>query len=410
MKTQFFKVFALSSFMIPFLIFSLAFGQEPIKIGMISPLSGVYAQPGNDMLNGAIFYLEKIGYKMAGRNIELITEDEEGTPATALTKARKLVELNKIHILIAPLLTNSAYAVQPYAESKGVPTVIFAAADDLTQRKRGNWGIRLTFSSSQPLHPFGEYAYKVLGLRKVVVVGADYAFGWEVVGGFQRTFEESGGKIIQKIWYPINTNDFSPYLTQIRKDADAMFSMFGGRAAIVLNKQFKEYGLKDKMASIGLQQITDESILPSMGDEVLGVTTTGNYSPAIDTPINKEFVKMYKGKFGKIPSVLSEQSYDVIQAIEQAAISLKGDISNPGLLMKALRSFNLKETPRGPLKMDDYGNVIQNIYIRKVERVGGELQNTVIYTYPEVSQFWKYKPEEFLKQPVYSRDYPPLKP
>jgi branched-chain amino acid transport system substrate-binding protein len=384
--------------------------KEPIRIGMISPLSGTYAQPGVDMQNGAIFYLEKIGYKMAGRKVEIIVEDEEASPSVALTKARKLVELNKINVLVGPLLTNSAYAVGPYQESKKMPTLIFSAADDLTQRKRGNWSVRVAMSCSQPMHPFGEYAYKVLGLRKVAVVAADYAFGWEVVGGFQKTFEDAGGKILQKIWYPINAADFSPYLTQIHKEAEAMFSMFGGKSAIVLNKQFQEYGLKSKMLSIGLAQIADESILPTMGDEAIGIITGGNYSGVLDTPINKELVKGYREKYGKVPSLFSEMSYDCIHAIDQAVTSLKGDVRNPEKLMKALKTVDLKETPRGPIKMDAYGNAIQNIYVRKVERIGGQLQNTVIYTYPEVSQFWKYKPEEFLKQPTYSRDYPPLKP
>jgi len=412
MPKQIFRVL-MTGFFVTFFFFPALLSaqeKEPIKIGLISTLSGTYAQPGNDSYNGSIFYLEKIGYMMAGRKVELIAEDEEAFPSTALAKARKLVELNKVHVLVGPLLTNCAYAVQPYQESKRVPSLIIASADDLTQRKRGKWSIRLCFASSQPMQPFGEYAYKVLGLRKVAVVAADYAFGWEVVGGFHKTFENAGGKIVQKIWFPITTTDFSPYLTQLRRDADAMFSQMGGKSAVVLNKQFQDYGLKDKMASIGLMQITDESILPTMGDEALGIITAGNYSGALDNPVNKAFVKGYREKFGKVPSLFSEMHYDSMNAIHQAVTSLNGDVSNPEKLMGALKSVNLKETPRGPLKLDAYGNVIQNIYIRKVERVGGELQNTVIYTYPEVSQFWKFNPEEFLKQPVYSRDYPPLKP
>jgi len=384
--------------------------KEPIKIGLILPLSGTYAQPGKDSYNGAVFYLEKIGYMMAGRKVELISEDEEASPSVALTKARKLVELNKVNLLAGPLLTNCAYAVQPYQESKKVPGLLIASADDLTQRKGGKWSIRVGYSSSQATHPFGEYAYKILGLRKVVAVCADYGFGWEVVGGFQKTFEEAGGKLLQKIWFPINASDFSPYLTQLQKDADAMFSQMGGKSAVVLNKQFQEYGLKDKMASIGLMQITDESILPTMGDEALGIITTGIYSGALTTPVFREFTKAYTEKFGKVPSSFSEVGYDIMNAIDLAVTAVKGDVSKPERLMKALKSVNLKDAPRGPIKFDDYGNAIENVYIRNVERVGGELQNTVIYTYPEVSQFWQYKPKDFLKQPVYSRDYPPLKP
>jgi branched-chain amino acid transport system substrate-binding protein len=290
MGTKVFNFLTLGMAITFFLMPAAGLGQEPIKIGLISTLSGTYAQPGADSQNGAVFYLEKIGYMMGGRKVELIVEDEEASPATALTKARKLVELNKIHILIGPLLTNCAYAVQPYQESKKVPALLIASADDLTQRKRGNWSVRTCFSSSQPMQPFGEYAYKVLGLRKIAVVAADYAFGWEVVGGFHKSFEDAGGKIVQKIWFPITTADFSPYLTQVRRDADAMFSQMGGKSAVVLNKQFMEYGLKERMASIGLMQITDESILPTMGDEALGIITSGNYSGVLENQTNKEFV------------------------------------------------------------------------------------------------------------------------
>ena len=140
--------FLLLSFLMP----ATGLGQESIKIGLILPLSGTYAQPGKDSYNGAIFYLEKIEYMMAGRKVELISEDEEASPAVALTKARKLIELNKVNLLAGPLLTNCAYAVQPYQESKKVPGLLIASADDLTQRKRGNWSIRVGYSSSQATH------------------------------------------------------------------------------------------------------------------------------------------------------------------------------------------------------------------------------------------------------------------
>ena len=391
---------------------SLAFAQkEPIKIGFLAPITGPYAQIGKDMVDGANLYLEKTGNKLGGQKIELLVEDMEGIPATSLNKARKLVELNRIAILTGEAFANAGYALQPYVDSKKMPTLFpVVASDDLTQRKRGKWIVRTSWNASQSTHPFGEYAYKVLGYRKIVAFGYDYAFGWELQGGFQRTFEELGGRIIQKLWCPVTTQDFSPYLPQISKEADAVLALLSGRLAIVLVKQYQEYGLKDRMPLLGGGTLTDESVLPSMGDEALGVITALHYSAALDTPVNKEFVKMYREKIGKVPSYYSEACYTGMRWIDQAVASLKGDVKNPEKVLKALQSVQLADTPRGPMKIDAYGNPIQNIYIRKVERVGGELQNTVISTYPNVSQFWKYNPEEFLKQPVYSRDYPPLKP
>jgi len=319
--------------------------------------------------------------------------------------------LNKVNFLVGPLLANCGYAVQPYADSKRVPDITISAADDLTQRKRSKYLFRTAWTCSQPSHIMAEYAYRVLGYRKIAAIGMDYAFGWETIGGFQRAFEELGGKIVQKIWCPMTTQDFSPYLPQIRKDVDAVhFLSSGGKYSVVFLKQYQEYGLKEKIPLNGVGQLTDESVLPTMGDEALGVITALPYSPTLDTPVNKAFVKGYKEKFGKLPSLYSLGPYSAMSMIDQTVASLKGDVSNSEKVAQAMRGVQLKEDPRGPVKFDAYGSAIQNIYIRKVERVGGELQNTVIYTYPEVSQFWRYKPEDYLKQPPYSRDYPPLKP
>ena len=383
--------------------------KEPIKIGVLLPTSGVYAQIGKDFLNGIEMYAEKIGYAVGGRKIELLVEDDENAPAPALLKARRLKEMKNIQILLGPVMTAAVYAVQPYTESKKLPVITFSTADDITQRKRGKYYVRATFSSSQATHPFGEYCYKVLGYRKIAVLGPDYAFGWEVAGGLQRTFEELGGKITQKFWFPLTTSDFSPYLAQISKDNDATFEMIGGKIAIMLTRQYREYGLKEKIPLIGLGQTTDESILTQLGDDALGNVTVMPYSPTLDTAANKEFVKKYSERFGKIPSDPAQSAYTIMQVVDRALTSLKGDVSNPDNILKALKSVQI-ESVRGAVRFDAYGNLDQNILVRKVEKVGGELQNTVIHTFPLVSQFWKYDPKEFLKQPVYSRDYSPQKP
>ena len=390
---------------------SWAQGKGPIKIGYITPLSGGMAANGKDMLAGAELYLEEIGYQVAGRKIEFIVEDDEANPATGLTKTRKLVEKDGVHVMSGGLMASTGYALAPYIDSKEIPmTYPVMAPEDLTQRQRPKWIVRTGWNSSQPNHPFGEYAYQTLKLRKVAVMGLDYAFGWECVGGFQKTFEESGGKIIQKIWTPLTVTDFSPYLAQISKEADGVYAMFTGRSTLQFTKQYKEFGLKDKLMLIGGGTTTDEHALPSMGDEAIGIMTALHYSEALDNPANKKFVKVYRAKAKKAASYYSENTYTGMRWIIEAIKAINGDVENRAKLMEALRKIEMKDAPRGAFKLDDHGNPVQNVYVRKVERVGGELQNTVIFTYPNVSQFWKYKPEEFLKQPVYSRDFPPLKP
>ncbi len=383
----------------------------PIKIGLLAPMSGGFAAQGKDMLAGFQLYLEEIKYQVAGRKIELILEDDEANPAVGLTKSRKLVEKDGVNLMTGGMMASTAYALAPYIDSKAIPmTYPIMSADDITQRKVPKWIVRTGWSSSQPHQAFGEYAYSVLKYRKVSIVAYDFAFGWECVGGFQKTFEDMGGKVLQKIWVPLTAQDMSPYLSQISKDADAVFAVFSGRLTLQFVKQYKEFGLKDKIPLIGGGTVTDEHALPSMGDEALGIITPLIYSEVLDNAANKRFVKSFRQKAKKAASYYSEGTYSGARWIVEAIKSINGDVENRAKMLAALKQVELKDLPRGPMKLDHYGNPIQNVYIRKVERVKGELQNTVIFTYPNVSQFWKSKPEEFLKQPVYSRDYPPLKP
>jgi branched-chain amino acid transport system substrate-binding protein len=389
---------------------SSSMAKDPIKIGFIAPLTGHAAQVGRDMLAGMELSLMDQGWEVAGRKIKLISEDTEAKPAVALTKVRKLVEKDGVHVLIGGLMASTGYALMPYVDAKKTPAMyVIMASDDLTQRKRGKYMVRTGWSSSQPSHPFGVYAAKELGLHKVATIGYDYAFGWEVVGGFQRTFEDAGGRIIQKLWTPVGTMDYGPFLGQINKDADAVFALFFGAGALQFVKQFKEYGLKDKMTLLGGGTTTDESVLPSMGDEAIGTITALHYSGALDTPENQKFAKAFRAHAGKVASYYGEGPYTGGKWIIEAAKKIDGDVQDREKFLKALKTLKLTGAPRGPYELDEFGNPVQNIYIRKVERVGGELQNTVIKTYPKVSQFWTYDVDWYLKQPLYSRDYPPLK-
>jgi branched-chain amino acid transport system substrate-binding protein len=382
----------------------------PIKIGFLAPLTGGAAQIGRDMVNGFEMYLAEAGGQIGGRKAEVIVEDTAGNPATAITKVRKLVESDKVHMVVGETFAHIGYALAGKADEYQMPTIFpVIAADDLTQRKPSKWVVRLGWASSQPSHPFGEYAAKTLGYKKVVVLGSDYAFGYEVVGGFQKTFEEHGGQIIQKLWAPLGTNDLSPYITQFKREADAAFIIVVAASALKFPTQFQDAGLKGKLPVIGGAVIVDESVLPTFGDEALGYVTPLMYSAALDTPANRRFVGEYRKRFGKVPSYFSETCYTTGRWINEAARVVGGKVEDRAAFVAAFRKVEIPDAPRGPVKLDQWGNPIQNIYVRKVERKGGELQNTVIHTYPAVSQFWTYKPEDFLKLPVYNRDVPPCR-
>jgi branched-chain amino acid transport system substrate-binding protein len=384
--------------------------QGPIKIGFLSPLSGAIAAAGKDMYSGCELYWQETGWRVAGRKLEVTLEDNEGLPATALTKLRKLVESDRVHVVAGVILSNVAYALVPYIEQQGIPTLYpINSADDLTQRRRPRWLVRTGFSAGGNMHPFGEYAAKVLGYRKVVTIGLDYAFGWETVGGFHKAFEDNGGQVIQKLWVPLNVQDYGPYLAQVKKDADAVFVVALGRWTLLFAKQYAESGLKGRVPLIAGGTYNDEHVLPQLGDESLGVVSAHHYSASLETPANQRFRAAFEKAYNRLPSFYSENCYTGARILGEALRAVGGKVEDRAALVAALRQVKITDAPRGPVEMDAYGNPTQNIYIRKVERVGGKLQNTVIHTYPAVSQFWKYDPEEFLKQPVYSREFPPCR-
>ena len=382
----------------------------PIKIGYMAPVTGGAAQVGRDMVNGFMMYLEENGNQIAGRKVEVIVEDTQGDPAIALTKLRKLVESDKVHVLAGLLFAHVGYALAPKIDEYKIPALYpVVSADDLSQRKPAKWVVRTGWTSSQPNQPFGEWVYKTLGYKKIVTIAADYSFGWEQVAGFQKTFEDSGGQVIQKLWPPIATTDFGPYLAQIKRDANAVFAVMVAAMPLRFAKQYQDAGLKARLPVIGGGTSFDEFVLPTMGDEAIGAITPLIYSAALDTPVNHRFVRDYRAKYKKVPSYYSETNYTAARWINEGAKAVGGDVEDREKFLAALRKVEIPDAPRGPVKLDSYGGVVQNIYIRKVERKEGELWNTVIHTFPAVSQFWKYKPEEFLKQPVYDRNFPPCK-
>src|SRR5437667_6637962 len=382
----------------------------PIRIGFMSSLTGPLSPNGKDMLNSFELFLEEQGGKLAGREVKLVTEDDAGNPATGLTKLRGMAEGQGIQILVGPLSAAVGYAIRDYIDSKKLPAIFpIVSGEDITQRKRSPYIVRTGWSSAQPSHPFGKWVYDNLKYRRIAMIGYDFAFGWEVAAGFHRTFEESGGQIVQKLWPPLGTTDFGPYIAQLKRDVDAVYAVFSGADALRFAKQYEDAGLKARLPLVGGGTFTDEHVLRTMGDEVSGVITALHYSAALQTPANKKFAGAYEAKYKQVPSYYSEGMYVAGMALKAALEATGGDIENVDKFVNALRKVDLSDAPRGPIRFDDFGNPIENVYVRKVEKVNDRLQNTVIHTFPNVSQFGPYNADDYLKNPVYSRDFPPCR-
>jgi branched-chain amino acid transport system substrate-binding protein len=381
---------------------------EPIRLGLLTVKTGPLASGGLDMERALVTYLRERNNTIAGRRVELFTADTAGVAATARTKTQELVEKNRVHALTGPLDAGSALAIDDYIRAQRMPTLSVAAAEDMTQRSPNPWFVRATSTSSQSAHPMADYCAKTLGYKRMAVIADDIPYGHEMVAGFQRVFEESGGKIVQKLFPPLTVPDYGSYLAQMSQKIDAIYLGFAGSNGFRWYRQFNEYGMKGKINVVGGMTAFDEAVLRNMGDEALGILTACWYSAEIDNPINRKFVPAFRAETKYDPGFYAAATY-VNGAVFQAAVeAVKGKIEDRDAFMKALRAIKV-QTCRGPVSFDAYGNVVGNVYIRKVERKEGRLVNSVVQTYPNVSQFWTYKPEEFLKNPVYSRDWPPAK-
>ena len=380
----------------------------PIKVGFLTVKSGALASGGLQIEQGITTFFKQRNNMLAGRPVELTTGDTGGNPAQARTKTQELVERFGVHVLIGPLAAFEALAIDDYIKSSKTPILTVAGAEDMTQRKPNPWLVRPSCTSAQCSHPMADYAAKELKLKRAITIADDFAFGHENAAGFQRVFEDAGGKVVQKIFTPLNAPDYGTYLSQF-KNADCLYTGHAGSNGLKLIRQLAEYGLKGKFTIVGGFTPIDESLLQQMGEEGVGCYSGCWYSGVLDNPINKKFVEDIRRDYKVDPGVYAAETYVAGEMLEAALKSIGGKIEDKDVFMKALREANVKETLRGPLHFDSLGNAVGPIYIRKVEKKDGRYQNTVVKTYPDVSQFWTYPQDAFLKEPVYSRDWPPAK-
>jgi branched-chain amino acid transport system substrate-binding protein len=384
---------------------------ETLRIGFLTVKTGPLAAGGAQQEEGAALFLKERNGAIGGHKVELIVKDTAGNPAMAKTKTQELIEREKAHVIIGPLATNEALAIDGYIRETKVPliTTTSAATVDLKTHAMNPWVLHAFGTAPQVTYALGDYAAKTLGYKRVAIVAEDFTYGHEGAGGFQLAFEAAGGKIVQKLWPPLNAPEYGPYMAQIKRDVDAIYMGFAGSNPLRFLRQFNEAGLKGKIAVLGNTTSTDEGILKVMGDEALDVVTAGWYAAGLDTPDNKKFVAAINADFKHDPGFYTAGPYTALLMIEEALKTFSGKIDDGAGLLMALRETGLSHGPIGPVRLDDYGTPVLDIHIRKVARRDGKLVNTIIKTYPQVSQFWTYDPKTFVQQPVFSRDFPPSK-
>ncbi len=380
--------------------------QEELRVGVIANLSGVFASSGTTMVNGVRMAVDEAGGKAGAMPIKLFIVDDEGNPELAITRLKAMDTRDKVDVIVGPVSGNIGMAAVDWAKDSGVPVVVaYSAPEDITMRKAVHNVVRAGWSGAQPMFAFGEYVAKK-GMKKIVMVGQDYVFPHNQIGGFLKTFCRNGGEEVIKIWHPLNTTDFSSMLA-VLPASDAIMYNGAGTDAVAFAKQLEEFGARRGRPLLGGSNFFAVGSLPAMGKTAIGGLSALQYSDALDTPQFKAFRDSYVKKYNEPPMATSEHGYVAMKMVINAVEKTGG--KDRAKLIEALRKTDMPNAPRGPVKLDDYGNPIQNIYINEVKSVDGKLLNVAIAKIENVSQFGPYDAKTYLADPPDSRDFPPGK-
>jgi branched-chain amino acid transport system substrate-binding protein len=278
----------------------------------------------------------------------------------------------------------------------------------MTQRKANPYIIRPSATSAQCCYAIADYAVKELKYKRAATISEDFAFGYEQMSGFQRVFEDGGGKVVKKLWPPLVTPDYTPYIAQIG-NVDCVFNGFAGSNPVKFMRAYADLGLAGQIPLLGGWTAMDDALLHSLGSEAVGVLSAHWYSAEFDSPSNKRLVDALQRDYKVLPGGYAAGMYIAGQCIEAAMTALDAKADDRTAFAASLHALSLADTPRGPVRFDHLGNVIGDVFIRRCERRNGGLVNTVIKRYPDVGQFWTYDEKAFLANPVYARDWPPAK-
>jgi len=361
-----------------------AIAQDAVKVGLILPMTGPFASTGRQIEAAVKLYMAQHGTTVAGKKIELIVKDDTGVADVTKRLAQEMVVNDKVAFLAGFGLTPLALATAPIATEAKVPQIIMAAGTSIIT-ERSPFIVRTSFTLPQNTLPIADWAAKN-GIKKVVTLVSDFGPGLDAEKTFDELFTKAGGTVLEKLRVPLRNPDFAPFL-QRAADAkpDALFVFVPSGAGSAVMKQFAERGLdKAGIKLIGTGDVTDDDILNDMGDVALGTITSHHYSTAHNSPDNKAFVEAFrKAANGMRPNFMAVGGWDGMHLIYQA-LGKTGGKTDGEALVAAMKGMAWT-SPRGPISIDPATReIVQNVYVRKVERIDGQLFNVEFATFEAV--------------------------
>jgi branched-chain amino acid transport system substrate-binding protein len=362
---------------------------EPLKIGYLTPTSGVFAVIGKPLLEGFELYLDENGGALGGRPVELIAEDEGDTPEVGVRKAQKLLRQDRVEIVTGVLSSATALAIRDIFHEEKVPLITSnAGANAITGEAKSPYIFRSSASNFQYGSSMAQWLFDNVTKDGVVLAASAYAAGEEITGGFRQVYEEAGGKVAGAVFPPLGTTeDYQPFFSQIRDlGAKAVFAFFPGGDGLKFVTQYGQFGLKDSIPLLGSGFLTDEVILEAQGNAALGVRTSLHYAPRLDNPLNEKFFAAYEEKFGSVPISQSMQAYIAGQLIDRGLTEVGGDLSDVDAFAEAMANVGELESPGGVFSMDpETHNPTLSFYLREVQEIEGQLWNEPIEELGEFS-------------------------
>ena len=343
---------------------------EPIKIGVVLPYTGVYAELGISITQGMKLVFARENDRVAGRKILMVQEDDEMKPPVGIRKTEKLIDSDKVDILTGPVHSGILMGMRDKVHnSKTILIVSNAGADAISRERCSRWIFRTSFSNWQPCYPMGTWVAKNLS-KEAFLTAPNYQAGKDMMNAFKESFVAAGGKIVDEDYPKLGETDYAPYLTKIRQSkAKAVFAFYSGTDAVNFVKQYDQFGLKQTTKLTGAGFLTEPDVLPAQGQSALGIITGHFYSPLLDNPTNKKFVKDFRAQYGgKVPDGFACQGYDTAEVIIRALRAVNGNTQDKDKLVDVIAKVEF-DSPRGRFRFDPKThNVIQPfIYIRKVE-------------------------------------------
>lgn len=378
----------------------------PLKVGFLSPLTGPLAGPGEDMRDGFLLFLQQNDNQLGGREVELTVEDSEGQPEVGIQKTRRMVTRVGVELVVGPLLGNVGLAVGDYMGTTGKPLFYPIPASEAFLREKPETLFLAGGTAAQDAHPLGEYVAGQ-GHERVLTICSDYSFGHELCGGFVNSFTDNGGEIVSQLWPPLGTADFGPFLSQMASGGfDAIYSGVVGADSVKFMSAYRNFGLGETTPLYTSLQPMDQSLIPAMGQDAVGVVSSGHWAEGREEAVTQEFVDAYENEFGKVPGYYSASGHLAGQWVDQALADTGGQVGSAEEFLAAAAEVDLGETIFGPVEIDENGNIVWPEYIRRVEaREDGTLWNVVEEELEPTGPTWKYDFDAYLGQPTYTRDY-----